>query len=96
MKFAIALLIGLFLFTTNSHSVVIKDLNVIDNNRITKETIKTYGNIQIGKDYNDNELNKIIKDLYETNFFKNLSIEIKDQILILKVEENQIIQSVKI
>ena len=96
MKFAITILIGTFLFLTNSYAVVIKDFNVIDNKRITKETIKTYGNIQVGKDYNDKELNQIIKDLYETNFFKNISIEIKDQILVLKVEENKIIQSVKV
>ncbi len=96
MKFIFASAIGLLLLITSSYAVVIKDLKVIDNNRITKETIITYGDIELNKDYNKKELNQIIKNLYNTNFFKNLTLSTEGNTLILKVVENKIIQSVKI
>ncbi len=96
MKLIIAILTVLFLFMTTSYAIVIKDVKIENNQRVTKETIITYGDIRINKDYDQKELNKIIKDLYETNFFKNISLKIENQILILNVEENRIIQIVKV
>ena len=94
MKTFFALIIGLFFISFSASAVVIKDLKILDNKRISKETIITYGDIKLNKDYNEKELNQIIKNLYETNFFKNLNLQIKDQIMILKVVENKIIQNV--
>ena len=37
--------------------------------RISKETI-TYGKIELDKSYNSNEINNIIKNLYEIIFLK--------------------------
>ena len=96
MKLFFTLIVGLFLLITTSHAVVIKDIKVNDNKRITKETIITYGNIKLNKDYNQNELNRIIKDLYDTNFFKKISLKIDGQTLVLNLVENKIIQSVKV
>ena len=45
MKFIFALITGLFFLTTSSYALVIKDIKVNNNKRITKETIITYGNI---------------------------------------------------
>ena len=94
MKFIFVTIITLFYFITTSQAVIIKDIKIIDNKRITKQTIITYGNININKDYNQNELNQIIKNLYETNFFKNVSLKVENQILFVEVDENKIIQSV--
>ena len=96
MKFIFTITVGLFLLISNSYAVVIKDIKVNNNKRITKETIITYGDIELNKDYDQNELNKIIKNLYETNFFKKISLNIDGQILILNLVENKIIQSVKV
>ncbi len=96
MKFFFTITVGFFLLITNSYAVVIKDIKVNNNKRITKETIITYGNIELNKDYNQNELNRIIKNLYETNFFKKISLNVDGQILILDLVENKIIQSVKV
>ena len=64
--------------------------------RISKETILTYGQIEIGKNYNQEAINQIIKNLYETNFFENISINFKNEKIIINVKENKIIQSVLI
>ena len=96
MKFIFTTLFTLLFFITSSYAVIIKDVKIENNKRITKETIITYGSIQLNKDYDQKELNKIIKELYETNFFKNINLKVDGQTLILKVEENKIIQSVKV
>ncbi len=96
MKFFFSTIISLFFLITSSYAVIIKDIKIINNERITKATIITYGDIKLNKDYNQSELNEIIKNLYNTNFFKNISLKTENQTLILDVEENKIIQSVKI
>lgn len=96
MKFIFTTLTLLFFFISSSNAVVIKDINIINNERISKETIITYGNIEIDKDYSQNELNQILKNLYDTNFFKNINLKIENETLILEVDENKIIQSVRI
>ena len=75
---------------------IINDIEVINNERISKETILTYGQIEIGKNYNQEAINQIIKNLYETNFFENISINVKNEKIIINVKENKIIQSVLI
>ena len=42
------------------------------------------------------ELNDILKALYETNFFKKISLKVEDQTLVINVDENKIIQSVRV
>ena len=96
MKFIFTIIVGFFLLITTSYAVVINDIKVNNNKRITKETIITYGAIILNKDYNQKELNKIIKDLYDTNFFKKISLKVDNQTLILDVVENKIIQNVKV
>ena len=84
----------LLFFAFKANSVIIKKVEVKNNNRISKETIITYGNIIIGKDYNQDDLNEVIKKLYDTNFFKNISLKLDNDLLILDIEENKIIQNV--
>ena len=96
MKYILTTLSLLFFLISTSNAVVVKDIKINNNKRITKETIITYGNIQLNKEYNQKELNNIVKDLYDTNFFKKISINIDGKTLILNVEENKIIQSVRV
>ena len=96
MKLFVAIIVGLLFLLTTARAVVINDIKVNNNQRISKETILTYGDIKLNKEYNQKQLNKIIKDLYDTNFFKDISLRIDGQTLVLDVEENKIIQSVKV
>ena len=91
--FFIILLILKFAFT-HAFGEVINNVEVKNNNRITKETIITFGGIELGKDYNQEDLNKILLDLYSTNFFSNIKFDIKGDILVVEVEERKIIQQI--
>ena len=91
------LVIILFIFlSAKAVATVIEDIKVKNNNRISKETIMTYGAIELKKDYNNDDINQILKNLYETNFFEDIEITIVGNILNIKVIENKIIQTVKI
>ena len=78
----------------NSNSEIIKNIDIKNNNRISKETIITYGEIELNKNYEKKDLDKILKRLFDTNFFKNLSLSLKNNTLTVNVEENKIIQTV--
>ena len=78
-----------FLFLSNkSFAQNFIDIEVSGNERITAETINT--------DINEDNLNKILKNLFDTNFFSDVSLEIKDKILLINVVEQPLIQSVNI
>ena len=90
-------LIFLFvLFTTLASSEVVKNIEISGNKRITNETIILFGSIDIDVDYNDQKINNVLKNLYKTDFFENVSITLKNNILKIKVIENPIIQTIDI
>ena len=82
------------LFNSSLNAEVVNKILINNNERISDETIITYGQIEIGKDYNNKEINEILKNLYGTDFFNDISLKIENSTLIIDVEENQIIQSV--
>ncbi len=83
-----------FFVATKCYSEIINTVNVVNNDRITKETILVFSNIEIGKNYDSNDLDQIIKDLYQTNFFSDVSLNLDNGILTIDVIENKIIQEI--
>ena len=69
MKYIFIILLILKFTITYAFADVINGVQIKNNNRITKETIITFGGIELGKDYSQDELNNILIDLYSTNFF---------------------------
>ena len=51
-----------------------------------------FSNLEIGQSINDNILNSLIKELYNTNYFKNIYVSSNNGIYEIEVEENPIIQ----
>ena len=95
MKF-ISILLFFVLLTLSAKAEIVNKVIVNNNDRISEGTIKTYGNIKIGADYSSSDLNKVLKDLYETNFFKDISLNIENNVLIIDVIENKLIQKISI
>ena len=58
----------------NLSAEIIKKIEVKGNDRISAETIKVYGDITIDKDYSSFDVNEILKNLYNTNFFEDIKI----------------------
>ena len=76
---------------SNLNAEIVKKVEINGNNRISDETIKVYGNIKIDKDYSEIDLNNLIKDLYSTDFFENIELNLKNNTLIISVKEYPII-----
>ena len=93
-KFLLALSVFWALTFCLAQAEIINDIEVRNNNRITKQTIITYGQIELNKDYQLKDINEVFRNLYETDFFENLKIEIEGNKLIIDVKENKIIQNV--
>ena len=88
-------LVLLFL-TSLSLAEIVKDIKVYGNTRISQEAIIVFGDINFDTEYNEEDLNNILKKIYETNFFKEITLNINNSILEIKVTENPIIEDVQI
>ena len=88
--------IFLILFFLSSHgfSDTLNKIEIVGNDRISDETIKLFIQVELNDQINNNKLNDILKDLYETDFFKDISVSFKNQILSISVEENPIIENI--
>ena len=96
MKKILLQFIILFILISTAKAEVINDIKLENNIRISKESIIAFGNIKIGKDYSETEVNQILLDLYKTNFFSDIKIQIENNTLIVNVTERKIIQTVLI
>ena len=92
-KFLLSIVLVCLLFNS-ANADLINDIKLENNKRVSKESIIAFGNIKLGKDYSETELNQILVDLYETNFFLNIKLKIVDNVLVINVEEKKIIQTV--
>ena len=84
----------LFFFSSHVFSDIIKKIEIIGNDRISDETIKLFIKVDLEDEINDVKLNEILKDLYQTDFFKDINVNFKDQILSIQVQENPIIENI--
>ena len=74
----------------------IKKIEILGNERIPKTTIKMLSNIDVNDSINENKINEILKDLYDSNFFEDISINYNNNILSIFVKELPIIESITI
>ena len=86
-------LIFLFL-STHAFSEILNKIEINGNDRISDETIKLFTSVNVNDEINDNKLNNILKNLYETNFFKDVSVKFENQTLSINVIENPIIENI--
>ena len=85
-----------FFLISSANAEILKKIEINGNKRISDETIKIFSDLEINQNLSKSDLDKVIKSLYNTNFFSNISLTFEDQILILIVEENPIIDNFEI
>ncbi len=84
----------IILLSTNfSSAEVVKKIIIDGNERVNTETVKIFGKVKVGDNLDKKDLNKILKNLYETNFFENVNLSLNDSILKIDLVENPIIQN---
>ena len=90
----VSIILSLSLLKT-SYSEIINEIKIFGNDRISKETILMFSDFQVQENLESKNLNEILKNLYNTNFFKDVSLKIENNTLFINVIENPIIQSIK-
>ena len=95
-KYLVTLITYFLLFSNVSNAENIKNIVITGNDRVSDETIKIFSSINIGDEINSDKLNKIIKNLYETNFFENISVNFENHELLITVKESPVINKILI
>ena len=92
----ISLIIIFFYLTSTSilQAEVIEKIDIQGNKRISSETIRMFAAVSTGDDLFENDLNEILKNLYNSNFFDLVSVKILNKTLVINVKENPIIQNI--
>ena len=87
------ILLSIFLifpsYSKNYEKIIIKG-----NERISNETILVFSEIKDNKSLDENSINEILKKLYKSGFFKDVTVKIENNNLTIDVLENPIIQTV--
>ena len=94
MKLFSKIFIILFFFSQTTFAEIIKKIEVSGNKRIPYETIIMFSGVKINDDIKYNQLNDILKNLYESNFFEDISVNLSDNSLKISVVEFPIIDNI--
>ena len=96
IKFFILIFVIKFFIITSSLSEQLKSIDVTGNERLADETIILFSNLKIGDEVDTNIINNTFKNLFQTDYFKDLKINFNSGELRIIVKENPIIQKIKI
>ncbi len=96
MKFISSLIFFAFFICNIAFSEKIEKIVIIGNERIPDQTIIMFSDVEINDDINQDKLNDIINNLYDTSFFKTISTTIKNNTLQINVVEFPIIEKIEI
>ena len=96
MKKLLFTLFIMLMFFSVAKAEFVNNIVVNGNERVSSETIILLGDVEKDKEYTDTILNNIINELYKTNFFSDIKLEISKGTLHIEVTENKIIQTIEI
>ena len=90
--FLTSLVFSLYAFQVNAENVYVKSIDINGLQRVEKETVLSYLNLQKNTTVSQDELDISFKNLYETGLFSDINFDTsKDNILQINVVENPII-----
>ena len=94
-KLIYLLILLLFFNSITAKSEILKKIIIDGNERIPDETIKMFSNYKVQDKLDLNDINKILKNLYDSNFFEDVKVSFENNILNIYVKEKPIIQNIE-
>jgi outer membrane protein insertion porin family len=70
---------------------IIRDVQVVGNQRVEAETVRSYMNVGFGDVYDPEKVDQALKNLFSTGLFADVSIRREGSTLVVRVVENPII-----
>ena len=95
MKSLLIIFFSYFVSSSLVFAEVLKKIEISGNDRIADDTIIMFSKVELGKNLNKSDINKILKSLYDSNFFEDVSLKFDQNKLQIFVKENPIIESIK-
>ena len=94
----IYLILNLLFLISFSHlkAEIFNEIKIIGNQRLSVETVLMFSGLKSGIDLSDEDLNNAFKNLYKTDYFKDIEFVKTNMTLEIKISENPIIQSILI
>ena len=94
IKYLFFIIFSLFSINPQSYADTLNDFEITGNERISDQTIIMFSEVNKGKNINLDDLNLILKNIYNSNFFENVTVNFSNNILYVKVDEYPIIESI--
>lgn len=93
--FFYTILFTIIFFTKSANAQNIENIEIIGNKRISDETVLVLGNIDLNIFFDDQNLDKILNNLYSTNFFADVRLSLDNNTLKIDLIENPIIENIE-
>ena len=95
MKKLLSIILSIIFIAGSSFAEIVNEIQISGNKRVSDETVKVYGEIKPeGSDFSNSDINNILKNLYSTNFFEDVNIEIRNKKLIINLIEYPVINEI--
>ncbi len=95
MKKLLSIILSVIFIGGSSFAEIVNEIQISGNKRVSDETVKVYGEIKPeGSDFSNSDINNILKNLYSTNFFEDVNIEIRNKKLIINLIEYPVINEI--
>ena len=95
MKKLLSIILSALFIAGSSFAEIVNEIQISGNKRVSDETVKVYGEIKPeGSDFSNSDINNILKNLYSTNFFEDVNIEIRNKKLIINLIEYPVINEI--
>ena len=95
MKLFLSLLFLISIFSQTAQSEIIKKIEINGNERIPNETILMFSDVEINDALTKEKLNLILYNLYESNFFENVTVDFNENRLKINVVELPLIKDIE-
>ena len=95
-KLILSIILLISLLATSVKSETLRDIKITGNERISNDTIILFSGLKEVSKISDEIINNSLKNLYETNFFENVSINYIDGQILILVKEFPIIERINI
>ena len=95
MKKLLSIILSVLFIAGSSLAEIVNEIQISGNKRVSDETVKVYGEIKpTGSDFSKVDINNILKNLYSTNFFEDVNVEIRNKKLIINLTEYPVINEI--
>ena len=87
-KLKILLVLFFSFYACKVNASTLEEILVYGNKRVSDDTIKMFSQLKVGQNINEIDLNNVLKDLYNSNFFKMYQLKLLTRKLLLKLKNH--------